>query len=503
MAETETKETSVSKVIANILKVAREQAKQPKPEEVAKVVRRIYPEKTATPDAKQARAGRIIENAKNVVAEAKAQGVHVSTGLHEWIGQNKLPVLDENPAQALRIAKADLAVAIKASDLSEDHWVIQAASRVKNAESAEALSIIALAPKDVRDNPNFVFQTAAQLAGSNLDPETQVITKAFVAELKTLRGVDGFEMSDRALSQTLTEQGLGAMPTPTPPDFDPALFSTLPPDAQIVFRALNSELSGKTGPEKLEILNAFSDQIHSINKRGLNQVQREALSRLVVQKDRMERTIQHKIVPRNAYDKDWFSDNGLPRPKSTSPVFETRFTAQQLKELCIPKDDDGFDGIDRAFERLSDRIFTSRPEVSNPSLTEAYEYDDLERFIRFMYGEDSAEISTYRDRWENDGRRNWVATRVITGSANEKELVESLPGAIASNTLNYETRVKYAPEAIAASEQTIRELAAEQAYKCEQDVKFVHKNTHMKNDKGKYITREEMWKKDQGYFKSV
>ncbi len=210
MAENETTaETPVSKVIANILKAAREQPKQPKPEEVAKVVRRIYPEKTANPDAKQARADRIIENAKHVVAEARTQGVHVSTGLHEWVGQNRLPVLDEDSAQAFRIAKTDLAVAIKASDLPEDHWVVQAALRVKNAESAEALAIIALAPKDVRENPNFIFQTAAQLAGSNLDPETQITTKTFVEKLKDLRDVDGFNMSDIQLYQALTEGGIG------------------------------------------------------------------------------------------------------------------------------------------------------------------------------------------------------------------------------------------------------------------------------------------------------
>jgi hypothetical protein len=202
MAETET-ETPVSKVIANILKAAREQPKQPKPQEVAKVMRRIYPEKTATPDAKQDRVGRIIENAKQVVAEAKTQGVHVSTGLHEWVGRNKLSILDADPAQAFRIAKADLAVAIKASGLPKDHWVTQAASRVKNAESAQALAIIALAPKEVRENPNFIFQTAAQLAGSNLDPETQLTVKAFVSGLKDLRGVDGFNMSDDEVSQAL------------------------------------------------------------------------------------------------------------------------------------------------------------------------------------------------------------------------------------------------------------------------------------------------------------
>lgn len=209
MAESETKETTISKTIANILKAARKQPKQPKPEEAAKVVERIYPGKTKVPDAKQARVGRIIENAKHVIAEAKLQGVHVSTGLHEWLGQNKLPALDNDPVQAFKIAKADLAVAIKASDLPEDHWVVQAASRVKNAESAQVLAIIALAPEEVRENPNFIFQTAAQLAGSNLDPETQVTTKAFVEELKTLRGVDGFEMSDRELSQALTEAGIG------------------------------------------------------------------------------------------------------------------------------------------------------------------------------------------------------------------------------------------------------------------------------------------------------
>ncbi len=503
MAEAETKsETNVSKVIANILKAAREQSKQPKPEEVAKIVHRIYPEKKAAPDAKQARTDRIIENAKHVVVEAKIQGVHVSTGLHEWVGRNKLPILDKDPSQAFRIAKADLSVAIKASDLAEDHWVVRAASRVKNAESAEALAIIALAPEDVRENPNFMFQTAAQLAGSNLDPETQVTTKAFVAELKTLRGVDGFEMSDRQLSQALTEQGLGAMPAPSP-DFDPALFSTLPNEAQDVFRALNSQLSGAaTEVEKFEILDSFSDQIHAIDTKGFNQSQREVLSRLLVIKNSIERDLKFKISPRISVDKDWFRDNDLPIPKSKNFTFETRLSKEEIKAMCAKADEDGFDGFDRAYELLSDRIFTSGSEAHQPDITDSYEYKEIENLLRYVHGEESAIVNATRERWENDYRRNVVATRTITGGANEKELVESLPSAIASNTLNYEASIKFAPEAVAAEEQTIRELAAEQAFKCEKDTRYLKELIPDPDPHhiGEHISREEAWRRNPADF---
>jgi hypothetical protein len=464
MAETEAHtETSVSKTIANILRAAREQSKQPKPKEVAKVVERIYPNKTKTPDVKRARVGRIIENAKQVVADAKTQGVHVSTGLHEWVGQNKLPILDKDPAQAFKIAKADLAVAIKASDLPEDNWVVRAASRVQNAESAQALAVIALASKEVRDNPNFIFQTAAQLAGSNFDPETQITTKAFVEELKILRGIDGFEMSDNGLEQALTEKGIGAMPAPGP-DFDPARFSHLPRKAKGIITELNTNLAGAaTAEERYRLLDSYKQFLENVDTSSYSAGQRAEFRWVMTRRDALEAA----VAPSSAIKREHFITRYGIVPESAGDYSGRGLDMNIINMICEPPDEEGQTGFDKFVYLKIKQMCSGSREPRPANLWEESEYAEVKNLYTYLFGPEKAEakLIELNQVWNNEYRRqsiNWYFTR---GSANAKDLITKYAENIPSDTLTHESKkVKWGAQAIVAYEQAHLEIATEQGF---------------------------------------
>lgn len=464
-------ETPLHRVVESVMNAVRTKKGKGKPAVVEGVIKRVYPEsKSLTPTVKETRIGRIVEGAKDVVREAKASGQHITTGMSEWAKNNKFKQLDPDPARALKLARQDLSVALKAGRVSAGNWIAREAVSVRCAEAAQALTVAALAPTEVRENPNFLFQTAAQLTASTDNSEAQPTIHAFVAEMNRMRGKDRFDLRSDEMTTMLTEKGMWARTTRSTPDTFNALvpgnnvdFSSLPDSAKHALRVLNGELDqARNEEDKYRILMAFSKQIEDIDTSGFTEQQQSVFHKFMRERVRLEAYFS----PARGIDRNIFRRDFHIEPHGNGDFQSRGMTEDQVREIFEEPDGEGDAGIDKYIHRMMRRIFSSAREPRSPDLQEQTEYWEIEQLWRYTFGEEKAQakLGSLREKWESEYRRNAINWHIVRGGTSNKELITKYLESIPPDTMQHEQGILWGPEAIAAYEQVMFEMGTEKRF---------------------------------------
>jgi hypothetical protein len=82
----------------------------------------------------------------------------------------------------------------------------------------------------------------------------------------------------------------------------------------------------------------------------------------------------------------------------------------------------GDEGVDEWAHRFLNKIYGFGRERAQPDLPEMSQWNEFERYIEWVYGEDSATVQTYRYLWKDFGRHQAIVTGILyqPGDARDK-----------------------------------------------------------------------------------
>ncbi|MBI5620181.1 hypothetical protein HY949_00190 [Candidatus Gottesmanbacteria bacterium] len=82
----------------------------------------------------------------------------------------------------------------------------------------------------------------------------------------------------------------------------------------------------------------------------------------------------------------------------------------------------GDEGVDEWAHRFLNKIYGFGRERAQPDLPEMSQWNEFERYIEWVYGEDSATVQTYRYLWKDFGRHQAIVTGILyqPGDAKDK-----------------------------------------------------------------------------------
>lgn len=421
-------------------------------------------------------------SARKFTSEIKKSPSHITISKRDWALSNGYTPKGDSIPEQLQHSKSIMEKAMNASK-TVPKWFHD--SRIRNLQhcpqAAEFVARVALLPEKLQEDPHVLFMEIARLEASQapgmskeaLREHIQVRNTA-IERLKELRARSAdFNLTDREILQSVTEQGMGAMPIPpTPDEIFGINFSSLSDEAKSLFRALNIDITkpGTTTTEKHQILEAYSARIDQLDTHLYSEAQYNLLTQISVERAKLA----YESAPSRGLEPSWFERHTGIIPKTKGTYLGRILSEAEMIDLCREFDEDGVLGVDAFVFKMNRRILTSSREPRAPDLQEQSQYWEIEQLYKHVFGEEGAQarLKTLRDSWETEYRRNATRWYLERGQSGAKDIITKFSESIPSDTMQYERDRLWGPQAITALEHAHFERGRELAHIFNEGEKF-------------------------------